>query len=155
MAERERGYGKPPKGRPFPPGTSGNLTGRPKFTPDKLAEVVHEVVESPVQYRENGHAKTTTRRELRLMLRVAKAVKGDVHAAEMLLKERRRALRLGEAGPQRLLITNWLPDFPGQTAEQKTLDAMGPDRRNRGSRKPTGRDQDPRSDDLPPANEGG
>lgn len=120
MADYDIGYGKPPKGKRFEPGKSGNPGGRPKDEPDRLGKIVQEVLDAPMQYRQNGRTKTATRREVGLRLLVEKAVKGDVGAAELLLKKRRHALRHGQNGARRLVVTDWLPDCPGQTAEEKT-----------------------------------
>lgn len=43
-----------------------------------------------------------------------------MEAAEFILKLRKNAHRLGNAGDDHLEISDWLPDHPGQTAEQKT-----------------------------------
>ena len=53
---------------------------------------------------------------------IERAVKGDVAAAELVFEARAQALRSGDLGGGRLLIDEWLPDYPGQTAEQKTLE---------------------------------
>jgi hypothetical protein len=47
-------------------------------------------------------------------------LKGNVKSAETLLKLRAHAQRYGDAGVQRILMSDWLPDHPGQTGEQKT-----------------------------------
>lgn len=125
MADDDIGYGKPPKNTRFKAGKSGNPRGRPKFAPDRLAEIVQEVLDTPMRYRENGRNKTATRTEVRLKLLAERAVKGDVSAAELLLKRRTHALRHGDVGAKRLIVTDWLPDYPGQTGEEKTLAMMG------------------------------
>jgi hypothetical protein len=48
------------------------------------------------------------------------AVNGNVRSAEMLLKIRTHAQKFGDVGITRIQIHDWLPDYPGQTAEQKT-----------------------------------
>ena len=144
MTDYKTGYGKPPKDKQFEPGKSGNPGGRPKHKPDRLGEVVQEVMDAPMQYCENGRTKTATTREVELKLLVKRAVKGDVSAAELLLKKRRHALRHGQKGAQRLLVTDWLPDFPGQTGDQKAQDLTGQvvdSTQNRGKRKQGSRGQ--------------
>jgi hypothetical protein len=70
-------------------------------------------------YRERGQTKIAPRRTVSLQALVDRAARGDIGAAEMLLKIRRRAERLGDGSGRVLHIENWLPDHPGQTAEEK------------------------------------
>jgi|HubBroStandDraft_5_1064220.scaffolds.fasta_scaffold06295_1 hypothetical protein len=122
MGDYEVGYGKPPKKFRFKPGTSGNPKGRPVRDRTLLGEIVKTVLDAPVQYREKGRARTGTRREVSLKLLVQQALKGDVGAADMVQRRYAAALRQAGTGSSRLLIRDWLPDHPGQTAEQKTRD---------------------------------
>lgn len=115
MSEFEIGFKKPPKDWQFKPGQTGNPNGRPKKKPDPVAEVVQSVLDAPMQYREKGRTKTASRREVTLRLLVEKALKGDVGAAELLLKKRKRALRHGQSSIQRLVVTDWLPDYPSRS----------------------------------------
>ena len=114
------GYRRPPQGARFKPGVSGNPKGRPKRGPLGLAHTIREILSAPMQYREQGRVKTATRHELSLKMLIERAVKGNIAAAELVLKTRAQALRLGDLGVETLLIDGWLPDYPGQTAEQKT-----------------------------------
>ena len=120
MTDDEVGYRKPPKDTRFKPGVSGNPKGRPKREPVVLADEIREVLNAPIQYREQGRLKTATRHELNLKMLIDRAVKGSVAAAGLVLKARAQALRSGDLGIERLLIDDWLPDYPGQTADQKT-----------------------------------
>jgi hypothetical protein len=120
MADYEVGYRKPPKSSRFKPGRSGNPKGRPKRKPAPIAECINEILDAPIVYQERGRARTTTRQELSLRILVARAVAGDISAAENLLKIRERAERYGDAGVDVLRIHDWLPDHPGQTAGQMT-----------------------------------
>jgi uncharacterized protein DUF5681 len=122
MRDYEVGYGKPPRGTRFKPGTSGNPKGRPKRAPSPLGEIVNDVLNEPVKYRENGRARTGTRREVALKQLVQRAINGDIGAADMLLRRRAHMLRRAGGHANRLLIRDWLPDYPGQTAEQKVRD---------------------------------
>jgi len=119
MDEYEVGYGRPPKATRFKPGTSGNPKGRPKRDRSSLGEIVHAVLNEPVKYLENGRARTASRREVALKMLMQRATKGDVSAADTLLKKRADALREAGSGSHTLLIQDWLPDHPGQTAEDK------------------------------------
>ncbi len=51
---------------------------------------------------------------------VSDAVKGDVKSAEMLLNFWEHLKRNTDVGTRTIRIRNWLHDYPGQTAEQKT-----------------------------------
>jgi hypothetical protein len=121
MADYTIGYGKPPKQFQFKSGVSPNPRGRPpKPKPTALADVIRSTLTAPIQYREHGRTKTTTRLALGLKMIVDSAVKGDLAAAELILAVRAQALRSGDAGIDLLEIHGGLPDFSGQTAEAKT-----------------------------------
>jgi hypothetical protein len=120
MAEHDVGYGKPPEHSRFKTGVSGNPRGRPKRKPLPAAEIIDRVLNTVTEYRERGQIKKATRLELAIRTAVNRAVKGDVKAAEMLLELRAHAQKFGDVGAHRILMTDWLPDRPGQTAEQKT-----------------------------------
>jgi len=120
MADDSIGYGRPPKQFRFKPGASGNPKGRPKRTPVVAADVIKNTLNAPIQYRNNGRVKTTTRTELGLKMMVEKAVKGDIAAADHILKIRAGAQGHGDLGIETFEISGWLPDYPKQTAEQKT-----------------------------------
>ena len=120
MPDYEVGYGKPPKQSRFTPGISGNPNGRRKRKPVALAEIIRGALSALIEYREQGRVKATTRHEMSLKMLIDQAVKGDLVAAELALKVRAHAQRFGEAGVARMQISDWLPDYPGQTADQKT-----------------------------------
>jgi hypothetical protein len=122
LASYEIGYGKPPlKGR-FRAGVSGNPKGRPKRTPAPLAEIIKNTLNAPIEYRERGRTKVTTYRELSLKMLVDKAIGGDLDAAELALKILDQAERFGDRGVEPILVENWIADYAGQTASQKTSD---------------------------------
>ena len=122
MDDDEIGYGKPPRGTRFKPGASGNPKGRPRRGPSQMGEIIDGMLDERVRYRENGRVRTSSRREVALKQLVERAMKGDVGAADILLQRRAAALRQAGTTANRILIRDWLPDFPGQTAEQKTDD---------------------------------
>jgi hypothetical protein len=113
----EVGYGKPPKHSRF---KMGNQFGRHKRKPPAAAEIVSDVLNAPTEYREQGRTRKATRQELTLKTYVKLALSGDVQAAEMLLKLRAHAKRLGTLETDIVEVHDWPPDYPGQTAEQKT-----------------------------------
>jgi Family of unknown function (DUF5681) len=118
MTKSDVGRGRPPKHSRFKPGTSGNPKGRPKKVTG-LGQITSNVLNTSVEYREGGRWKKTPRRELTIKTFVKKALSGSVSAAEMLLKLRSQA-QGGTVGTQRIVVRNWLPDYPGQTGEQKS-----------------------------------
>jgi hypothetical protein len=122
MANYEIGYGKPPASGRFRAGVSGNPKGRPKRRPTLLAERITSLLNAPIEYRERGRAKVATYRELSLKMLVDKAVGGDLDAAELALKILARAERHSDPGVDPILVENWMADYPGQTASQKTAD---------------------------------
>lgn len=126
MPDYEIGYGKTPTNTRFQPGRSGNPKGRPRRTADPLGQVVQSVLDATVKYRENGRTKTASRTELRLKMMLERAVKGDIKASEALLDERKHALKDGGANTIQLVVTDFLPDFDGQTAEEKTAALVAP-----------------------------
>jgi len=120
MASYEIGYGKPPASGRFRAGVSGNPRGRPKRRPTPLAETIKTVLNTPIEYREGGRIRVATYRELSLKMLVDKAISGDLDAAEMSLKILARAERYGDPGIDLILVENWMADYRGQTADQKT-----------------------------------
>jgi hypothetical protein len=120
MSEYQVGYKKPPVPHRFMPGVSGNPKGRPKRLPTDLAGIIVNVLDAPVEYQEGGRIKTASGRVLTVMMLVKRAVKGDVEAALALLQTRIQAERTGTSQTELIEISDWTPDFSGQTAEQKT-----------------------------------
>ena len=115
----EIGFRKPPVKTRFQPGVSGNRSGRPKREPSDLAKCVTNVLNAPMEFVEGGRKKVATREEVKLRLLIAKAVKGDVKSAEDILYIYGRAQKRGQGSAQRVVVTDWLEDFEGQTAEDK------------------------------------
>jgi uncharacterized protein DUF5681 len=88
MADYEVGYKKPPRHSQFKPGNRANPHGRGKRKLRTEAEIVNAVMTGTVQYREGGTSKRAPRIELLIKRYGAAALKGDVGAAEALLKIR-------------------------------------------------------------------
>jgi Family of unknown function (DUF5681) len=122
MASYKVGYGKPPLGGRFRPGVSGNPRGRPKRKALPLAERIKTALNAPIEYRERGRTRVATLRELSLKMLVDRAIKGDLEAAEQVLKIWARAERYGDPGIDPVLVENWTAEYPGQTADQKTAE---------------------------------
>jgi hypothetical protein len=123
MADDKIGYRRPPKQSQFKPGVSGNPKGRPKRNPTAVSEVIKNTLSAPIQYLEQGRTKTATRAEVGLRKLVDNAVRGDLTAAVTLLQYREQAGRYGDVGIETIEISNWLEDYPGQTAEQKSQES--------------------------------
>ena len=120
MGDYEVGYRKPPEHSRFKSGVSANPRGRPKRKALAAGEIINNVLNAPAEYRDRGRTKTAARRELILRNYVRLALGGDVRSAEALLKLRAHAQRFGDAGIHTIQMSDWLPDYPGQTGEQKT-----------------------------------
>lgn len=125
MMDYEIGYRKPPKRSRFKPGVSGNPKGRRKRQQTPAAEIIRQAFSTPVPIIRNGRTRMTTYAEMIITALVERAVKGQIGAAEHILKVRAHAQRYGDAGVDWLQISDWLPDRPGQTAEQKTKEFLG------------------------------
>ena len=91
MADYEVGYKKPPLHSRFKPGNRVNPNGRRgKRERPTEAEIVHEILTQPLSFRDGGKSKRASRIELMIKSFGAAALKGDVGAAETLLKIREK-----------------------------------------------------------------
>jgi len=89
MADYEVGYKKPPQRSQFKPGNRGNPYGRKgKAGQRNESKIVHDVMHAQVDFREGGKKKRARRIEIIIKELGAAALKGDVRAAEALLKIR-------------------------------------------------------------------
>jgi hypothetical protein len=88
-----------------------------------VSEVIKDALNAPIQIRNQGRTKTVTRTEVGLKKLVDNAVRGDLTAAATLLQIRTQASRYGDIGRETVEIRNWLEDYPGQTAEQKSKES--------------------------------
>ena len=120
MADDDVGYGKPPKHSRFKPGNNANPKGRPKRKPVAIADIIDNVLNGLAEYRERGRTKKARRRELTIKTHVRLALSGNLKSIETILMLRAHAQTSSDTGVQRFEVTDWLPDYPGQTGEQKT-----------------------------------
>jgi hypothetical protein len=78
------GYGKPPKHTQFKKGQSGNKTGRSKRV-HAIKTLVLQELDERIDIREGTREKTITKQRALIKAIVAKAIKGDMRAASLLL----------------------------------------------------------------------
>ena len=109
MSSGKGGYGDPPEHSRFKKGVSGNLKGRPKRQPLEVGDVVRAVMDVAVEYREGGRNQKASRRMLSVRRYLQKALKGDVGAAEALLRIRAQAQVKQGTAPQVVEICDLLP----------------------------------------------
>jgi Family of unknown function (DUF5681) len=89
MAEYKIGYKKPPRHSQFKPGNRANPHGRRgKQKRRTEAEIVQEIMNGLVDFREGDKSKRMRRIEFLIKSCGAAALKGDIGAADTLLKIR-------------------------------------------------------------------
>jgi uncharacterized protein DUF5681 len=88
-ADYEVGYKKPPRHSQFKAGNRANPLGRGKRKRPTEAEIVHEIMTQSVSFREGDKSQRARRIELLIKSFGSAALKGDVGAAEALLKIRK------------------------------------------------------------------
>lgn len=81
--DKPTGYGRPPKNRQFPPGTSGNPGGRPK----KVKPAALDLFEEEIPVREGGKEKRMQPKEVALRKILTKALNGDAKSIFYLLDQ--------------------------------------------------------------------
>jgi hypothetical protein len=84
----EVGYGKPPLATRFQKGTSGNPSGRPKKAsgPFDPGIVLQAIDNETIIVTDNGKRKQMTKVEVNFRQLFAKATKGDLAAARLILR---------------------------------------------------------------------
>ena len=96
MSDRyEIGYGKPPERSRFKKGQSGNPKGRPKGIKNLKTDLVEELAEQ-ILVTEAGHQQPRSKQRAMIKSLMAKAISGNVNAANALLKLIERLLPAGE-----------------------------------------------------------
>jgi hypothetical protein len=121
-AMSKSGRRNPPEHSRFKKGVSGNRKGRPPKRRKRqlVGEIVSEVQNTPTAYREGGRTKLATRFELLLKKLVNSALEGDARSAAELFAHRAQAERNNGIKIEKIIVEDWIPDFPRQTGEQKT-----------------------------------
>jgi len=114
------GSRNPPTHSRFKKGVSGNRKGRPKRKALVLGDIISKVQNTLTAYREGGRTKRASRPELALKKLVNSAIEGDVRSAQELLKLRAKASKSSDARSHKFIVEDWIPDFEGQTGQQKT-----------------------------------
>ena len=81
------GYGKPPKATRFKKGTSGNPSGRPRKAPLLLdpGSIIEAIDNEEIQVSDNGKRKRMTKAEIEFRQLFAKAIRGDLRAARLVV----------------------------------------------------------------------
>ena len=104
----EIGYRKPPAGRPFQKGRSGNPSGRPRKK--DLPELLAAAVDEPVYVTTEGERRRITKREAIVTQLVNKSTTADLRATKLLidmLKEvEKKAGAAAPRGPARLSLAD-------------------------------------------------
>jgi hypothetical protein len=88
------GYCKPPKHTRFKPGHSGNPRGRPRGTRNLKTDLAEELAER-IPITEGGRKRSVSKQRGMVKQLVAKALKGDVRAASIILDQAERLLGVG------------------------------------------------------------
>src|SRR5258706_4927430 len=99
MANYEVGYKKPPRHSQSKAVNRGNPKGRGKRKLPTEREILKNVMNFPAEFRYRGKSKRAPRIELAVKVFGAAALKGNVGAAEMLLKTRAHFEKHGDINP--------------------------------------------------------
>jgi hypothetical protein len=118
--------GNPPEHSRFKKGRSGNPKGRPPRDRSKhhnsqlISDIISEVQNALTTYREGERTKRASRFELVLKKLLNSALEGDARSAQELFTILAKAGNSSSAKSQNVIVEDWIPDFEGQTGEQKT-----------------------------------
>ncbi|HPE32329.1 MAG TPA: DUF5681 domain-containing protein [Parvularculaceae bacterium] len=114
-ADYDIGYGKPPKRTQFRKGQSGNPRGRKRRTRAD-ASLLSKVLDETITITENGLPRKIKKREAALLSLIAKALRGDMRAMDILLKQTHRDAEASASNaPQfarieRVIVNPKMPD---------------------------------------------
>ena len=79
------GYARPPQDSRFRKGKSGNPKGRPKGAKG-VRTIVNAALDETIRVAENGRPRDMRKRQAILLAMIAKAIKGDVRAASLVVR---------------------------------------------------------------------
>ena len=102
-SDNEVGYKRPPRHTRFKKGRSGNPKGRPKGAKDFKTELTEELYQ-PIRIREDGRPLTVSRQRAILKIMSAKALQGDMRAANLILNSVYRMFNVDEAEPDEEIV---------------------------------------------------
>ena len=102
MSDYEVGYKKPPRHSQFKVGNQANLKGRGARKRLTEADIIKNVLNFAAEYRHGGKAKRAPRIELTVKQFGARALKGDVGAASMLLMMHSHFQKRSDVNPRRI-----------------------------------------------------
>jgi hypothetical protein len=106
MSDYEVGYGKPPKHSQFKKGVCPNPRGRKIKGRQHIGNIALDVLSARIEFQEKGLINRRSRLELAIRRHFTAALNGDIASAALLLKIRRHAEALGDAGPLIIEIVN-------------------------------------------------
>jgi uncharacterized protein DUF5681 len=114
----EVGYGRPPKHTRFKPGQSGNPKGRPKGSKD-FRSLLHRALFKKMRVTEDGEMRSMSRVEAVVTRLVARALNGDVRAAESVLRLMQQHFPAGEEPEIMKVFIQRFSD--GEILDEKTV----------------------------------
>ena len=126
--DSQTGYGKPPKHTRFKPGQSGNRHGRPKGTQNLKVDLAEELAER-IAISERGHRRGVSKQRGMLKQLIAKALRGDVRAADRVLRLIERHFDARAEAPDETLSADHqaiLDAYVERRTQEKALSAPSP-----------------------------
>ena len=94
----EVGYCRPPNAHQFPKDTSGNPKGRPKGARNLKTDLLEELGEQ-MKVRENGKEHRISKQRALIKIQVARALKGNDHAADKIIDLCLKVVGIEDAAP--------------------------------------------------------